>query len=194
MRIRACYPRRRRSARAIVAVMRALSIICILFAPALASAGEPPATPTTPATPPALAVPAGEHLVLTARARGAQIYTCAPDPKDATQLVWTLKAPEAQLVDEHNRPLGKHYAGPTWEANDGSKIVGEVVARAAQPGTIPWLLLRAKAQGNGVLAGVTSIQRLDTAGGAAPASGCDAAHRGAELRVPYSASYHFFSK
>ena len=47
--------------------------------------------------------------------------------------------------------------------------------------------------GAGVLAGVTSIQRLNTQGGKAPASGCDAAHVGRELRVRYSADYVFFA-
>jgi hypothetical protein len=141
-----------------------------------------------------LAAPRGERLLLRARAHGFQIYTCAPSPKQPAQLEWTLVAPEAQLVDEHDRPLGRHYAGPTWEANDGSKVVGEVVARAPRPGAIPWLLLRGKPSGAGVLAGVASIQRVDTVGGVAPASGCDGAHRGAGARVPYSAVYNFFGK
>jgi hypothetical protein len=159
----------------------------ILTVAAVAFAGESP-------VPPSLAVPAGEHLLVKARAKGVQIYTCAANAKNAAQLEWTLKAPEAQLIDDKGKPLGKHYAGPTWEANDGSKVVGEVVAKVAQAGTIPWVLLRGKAQGSGVLGAVTSVQRLDTVGGAAPASGCDEAHRGAEVRVPYSASYVFFGK
>jgi hypothetical protein len=47
--------------------------------------------------------------------------------------------------------------------------------------------------GAGVLAGVTSIQRLNTQGGKPPSSGCDAAHVGRELRVRYSADYVFFA-
>jgi hypothetical protein len=144
--------------------------------------------------PAALAVPSGEHQLLKAKAKGVQIYTCAANPKNATLLEWILKAPEAQLIDDKGKPLGKHYAGPTWEATDGSKVVGEVVAKVAQPGTIPWLLLRGKATGSGLLGAVTSVLRLDTDGGAAPANGCDEAHRGAEQRVPYSASYVFFGK
>jgi hypothetical protein len=159
----------------------------VLTIAVMAFAGERP-------VPPSLAVPAGEHLLVRARARGVQIYICAANPKNATQLEWTLKAPEAQLVDDKGKPLGKHYAGPTWEANDGSKVMGEVVAKVAQAATIPWVLLRGKAQGSGVFGGVTTIQRLDTDGGAAPAGGCDEAHRGAEQRVPYSASYLFFGK
>jgi hypothetical protein len=168
--------------------MRALTAFLVCSVAAVVFADEPHAVPA------ALAVPAGEHLILKARARGVQIYTCADTPTSGPPVAWTLKAPDAQLFDDKDKPLGKHYAGPTWEANDGSKVVGEVVAKAPQPGTIPWLLLRGKAQGKGILAGVTSIQRLDTVGGAAPTSGCDATHRGAEQRVPYSASYVFFGK
>lgn len=143
--------------------------------------------------PPSLAVPAGEHLLFKARARGVQIYVCA-DPNSGGAPEWTLKAPEAQLSDDKGKPIGKHYVGPTWEADDGSKVVGEVVAKVPEPGTIPWLLLRGKASGKGRFAAVTSIQRLDTTGGAAPAGGCDRGKLGAETRVPYGASYAFFGK
>jgi hypothetical protein len=90
-----------------------------------------------------------------------------------------------------------HYAGPTWQANDGSKVVGEVVAHvaAADNSAIPWLLLRAKAHdGSGVLAGVEFIQRLHTVGGKAPLSGCDAGYAGTRVRVDYSADYNFYSE
>ncbi len=40
---------------------------------------------------------------------------------------------------------------------------------------------------------VSYIQRLDTVGGLAPSSGCDAAHVGAIARVDYKATY-FFSR
>ncbi len=159
-----------------------------LAAASLASAGEPPKPP------PAIAAPAGERLLLRARALGVQIYTCAPSARDAAKLEWTLVAPEAQLRDERDRPIGKHYAGPTWEANDGSKVVGQVIARAPMAGTIPWLLLRGTPSGKGVLGAVSSIQRVDTSGGAAPSDGCDDKHRGASARVPYTAIYKFFGK
>ena len=59
--------------------------------------------------------------------------------------------------------------------------------------SIPWLLVTAASHsGEGVLARVTSIQRINTKGGKALASGCDAAHAGQEERAPYSADYVFF--
>ena len=61
------------------------------------------------------------------------------------------------------------------------------------PTAIPWLLLSAVSTGGpGKLADVTSIQRLNTSGGVAPATGCDAGHVGTNARVPYSADYLFY--
>ncbi|HEX4353270.1 MAG TPA: DUF3455 domain-containing protein, partial [Polyangiales bacterium] len=54
------------------------------------------------------------------------------------------------------------------------------------------LLEAASHAGHGVMADVTYVQRLDTKGGLAPASGCDAAHLGASARVNYSAVYAFY--
>ena len=60
--------------------------------------------------------------------------------------------------------------------------------------SIPWLLVNIVThEGSGVLSRATTIQRLNTKGGKAPASGCDAAHVGQEVRAPYSADYLFFA-
>jgi hypothetical protein len=136
---------------------------------------------------------ANEELLLQVHAKGDQIYTCKGD---GAQFTWVLKAPEAQLTDKSGKPFGKHFAGPSWEANDGSQITGKVVANAPSPNadSIPWLLVTvASHSGEGVLARVTSIQRVNTKGGKARASGCDAAHAGQEERAPYSADYVFFA-
>jgi hypothetical protein len=137
--------------------------------------------------------PGNEQLLLQVHAQGDQIYSCKTD---GAQFVWTLKAPEAQLVDKSGKPFGKHFAGPSWEANDGSRVTGKAVVNAPSPDgdSIPWLLVAvANHSGEGVLAHVTSIQRTNTKGGKAPASGCDAAHAGQEARAPYSADYVFFA-
>jgi hypothetical protein len=77
-------------------------------------------------------------------ATGVQIYTCTRNPAGATG--WILKGPDAQLFDPQNRPVGKHYAGPTWEGLDGGKLVGEVKTSMPAPvdKAVPWLLLNAK--------------------------------------------------
>jgi uncharacterized protein (DUF2147 family) len=150
----------------------------------------------TSAVPAPLQVPAGEVLAIPARGVGVQIYECAAAQDDPARATWTLKAPEAEIQDESGLTLGKHYGGPTWEGTDGSKVVGEVVAKVDGPdaAAVPWLLLHAKStSGTGMFAHVTSIQRLHSVGGKAPATGCDAKQLGKELRVPYTADYRFFT-
>lgn len=143
--------------------------------------------------PPQLQPPTNEHLLLQVHAKGDQVYTCK---EDVTQFSWILKAPDAQLFDKDGKPFGKHFAGPSWEANDGSRVTGKAVANASSPDadSIPWLLVNIVGhEGSGVLSRATTIQRINTKGGKAPASGCDTAHAGQELRVPYSADYLFYA-
>jgi len=149
-----------------------------------------------PKVPPALAVPSAFEVQVSLTATGVQIYRCQPSPQAASQFTWTLVAPEATLFDRSGKVAGHHYAGPTWEANDGSKVVGTVAARFPSPdGTsIPWLLLSAKVTTPGeTFEHVGYVQRLDTKGGAAPAAGCSADAANAEVRVPYSALYYFYA-
>jgi hypothetical protein len=143
--------------------------------------------------PPQLQPPANEKLLLQVHAKGDQVYTCKGD---AGQFAWALKAPDAQLFDKDGKPFGKHFAGPSWEASDGSRVTGKAVANAPSPDAdaIPWLLVNIVShEGSGVLSSATTIQRLNTKGGKAPASGCDAANAGKELRVQYSADYLFYA-
>jgi len=146
-----------------------------------------------PDVPAALRPPAGQSLYLEAVATGVQIYECSQKPDSSYE--WTFKAPEASLADRSGHALGKHYAGPTWESNDGSTVVGEVKAKdpGPSPSAIPWLLLAAKAStGSGTLAATKSIQRLATAGGLAPAEPCAGANLNQVVRVPYTATYYFY--
>lgn len=136
-----------------------------------------------------------QAVFLEARAVGAQLYECVAKVGAPASFEWAFRAPEATLQDRSGQVIGRHYAGPTWEANDGSRVVGEVLARDAGPdaSAIPWLLLRAKSTaGSGVLQSTQSIQRIRTVGGIAPAEPCDAASVHRALRVPYSATYRFF--
>ncbi len=90
-----------------------------------------------------------------------------------------------------------HFGGPTWEALDGSSVVGDAAKaqhfKAPDPDGVDWLLLPAKSNaGNGLFSQVTYIQRLFTDGGQAPAGGCDQAHEQSEVLVEYSAQYFFY--
>ncbi|AIY39366.1 hypothetical protein LT85_0206 [Collimonas arenae] len=156
---------------------------------------------TTPAIAPItvpdnLNVAPGQTLSLEAKATGVQIYQCGEAKTDAGKFVWNFVAPQADLFDQDGKKIGKHYAGPTWESTDGSKVVGAVQAQSKSPDAndIAWLLLSAKStSGIGVFGMTKSIQRLQTLGGAAPSDGCDQAHLGQETRVPYQAIYRFYS-
>jgi hypothetical protein len=140
--------------------------------------------------PDAIAAP-GEILVTTIHAEGAQIYECKAD--SAGKTVWQFREPVATLLID-GETVGRHYAGPSWELVDGSKVVGKVagLAPGATAKDIPLLKLDATSQGGaGKLAGITTIQRLNTKGGTAEGP-CDAA--GTFMSVPYSADYTFFKK
>jgi len=162
-----------------------LALVC--FAPFIPSVCLAQQIPTQ------IQPPSDTQLLLQVHAKGDQIYTCKGD---SGQFSWILKAPDAQLFDKGGKSFGKHFAGPSWEAADGSRVIGKTAANAPSPDTdsIPWLLLNVVSrEGSGILSRSSAIQRLNTKGGKAPASGCDAAHAGQELRVPYSADYLFFA-
>ncbi len=146
-----------------------------------------------PAGVPAALAPAADQTIKGSyNAVGVQVYMCnglAAGP------AWTFVAPQANLMKDDGRFAATHFIGPTWQGNDGSSVVGSKVAGAiVDPTAIPWLLLTATshAPDDGFFDDVTSIQRLATVGGNAPASGCDASHLGAIAQVPYSAEYVFY--
>jgi len=156
-------------------------------------AGAEPA-PTAKPVPEALRAPADQVLAFELRATGVQIYECRARKEDPAQFEWIFKAPEADLFDVSGQRVAKHYGGPTWESSDGSRVVGEVKAKdtSRSSGSIPWLLLGVKStSGQGLFRPVRSIQRLNTLGGAAPATASQA-QAGQEVRVPYSATYAFY--
>lgn len=162
---------------------------------ALLTACAGPQVTRAPAVPESLQPPASETLALETHANGAQIYQCKPGKDDPARFEWAFKAPEAELFDTSGKHVGKHYGGPSWELQDGSKVVGEVRAKADAPDAqaIPWLLLHAKeTSGAGTFSRTLSIQRVATVGGKAPSAGCDQARQGEEVRVPYQATYYFY--
>jgi Protein of unknown function (DUF3455) len=157
-------------------------------------ASEPASKLAAPAVPDSLRPPDGEVLVAKVLAKGTQNYECRTT--DNTTYAWKLVGPDADLSDETGKSVGHHYVGPTWESTDGSKVVGEVKAKADAPDGqgIPWLLLKATStSGTGVFSKVTSIQRVDTTAGLAPSTGCDAQHVGARQNIAYRGTYYFYS-
>lgn len=138
--------------------------------------------------PAALSAGPNAELVLSVHAEGSQVYTCAPDKNE-----WVLKAPDAALFDEKGAQIGKHYAGPSWELNDGSLVTGELAAKDPGPdaNAIAWLLLKVKTNnGKGLLAKASFVQRIETVGGLAPKGACK---QGDEVKAPYTATYRFLA-
>jgi hypothetical protein len=131
-------------------------------------------------------------------AKGVQIYQCRAKADQSGVAEWVFTGPEAELLDARGQRVGKHYGGPSWEAADGSKLLGSVKAKADAPedGAIPWLLLGTRSAGPaGAFSSVTSIQRVNTVGGVAPpAASCTAASVGKTERVGYTADYRLWVK
>jgi hypothetical protein len=153
------------------------------------------ANPATTSVPKNLEPAPDEMPAMVVSAKGVQIYECRVKAGSG-EVDWVFVAPEADLYDVRGRSVGRHGAGPFWELADGSAVRASVKERAEAPiaGAIPWLLLAAtKPYGvHGRLTNVTSIQRLNTTGGIAPASGCDRTTVGSPARVAYTADYVFF--
>jgi hypothetical protein len=166
-----------------------------LCAVALAAcASHKPVAPTD--VPAKLKVADGQVLTAALHGTGVQIYECRASAQDPKRFGWVYQAPAADLSDRSGKDVGRHYAGPTWEGYDGSKVVGDVVMRdnGPNPGAIQWLLLRAKSNsGKGIFGKTQFIQRLHTIGGVTPTASCDADHAGQRTRVAYSADYYFYS-
>ena len=165
-----------------------------LFVLAISAAQAAGAQTMPMVMPDTLKVPRQNVLLLKTFAVGAQVYVCKARTDDPNMFEWTFKAPEAELRNDVGETVGRHYAGPTWEGNDGSKVVGEVAQRvdAHNPHDIPWLLLKAKShEGSGAFSTISYVQRLDTDGGIAPQDGCTQSTVNTERRVDYRATYTF---
>jgi hypothetical protein len=170
------------------------TLLATALAVAATAAVVASAAPPSPDIPAALEPAAREALADTLSAKGVQIYECRAESTSGP--AWKFIAPEADLFDTDGEQIGLHGAGPFWQAVDGSRIVGQVKARTEAPtrGALPWLLLITQSTGAaGRFSTVTSIQRIDTVGGLAPAEPCTAELIGVRTRTPYTAIYRLFS-
>ncbi|HEY1940678.1 MAG TPA: DUF3455 domain-containing protein [Roseiarcus sp.] len=163
-----------------MATMKTLATMALLAMTTEASAAE---------LPPAIAAQ-GETVVLHVHAVGAQLYDCKADANG--RLVWHFREPIASLFED-GRTVGRHYAGPSWEVG-GSVITGKVAAQApgAGPKDVAWLKLDvADHRGEGPLKDVTTVQRINTAGGKEDG----ACERAGDIHAePYAADYVFLKK
>jgi hypothetical protein len=149
------------------------------------------AGPPSPDVPPEIQVPAGNKVFLVGHAVGVQIYSC-------NGVAWGFVAPRANLYNDHGKLIITHFAGPTWQAKDGSRVVGLAEkAITVDPTAIPWVRLSAASTAAGPdgdrLVATTYIQRIATTGGLPPpAADCNPTTAGTVAEVPYTADYYFW--
>jgi hypothetical protein len=167
-----------------------------------------------PPVPDGLGVDAGNTVFLVGHARGTQNYICLPS---GTGFKYTLFTPQATLF-KRDKQIITHYFSPnpdeagtpiraSWQARDTSIVWAKVVdggsstdSRFVAKDAVAWLkLIRVGSQegpaGGDTLTDVTFVQRLNTAGGLAPATGCaSSADVGRQAFIPYTADYFFYRK
>ena len=166
----------------------------LLAAVAVAS-GAAAAQAAEPGIPTDIQVPAGHKVFLEAYAEGVQIYECVAI---GDGYGWGPATPRADLFGRNGKLLGTHYAGPTWEARDGSKVVARRdTGVTVDPTAIPWLRLSTVSVSTGSdgdrLTKTRFIQRIETTGGLPPAAAdCTAASAGTKTEIGYTATYRFW--
>lgn len=166
---------------------------------------------TPPAVPANLQAPAGNTAFIEGHAAGTQNYICLPS---GASFAWTFFGPQATLLNDDDEQIITHFLSPnpaesgkprpTWQhSRDTSAVWGNAIANSSDPtfvasGAIPWLLLQVVGDQGGPTSGdsltkTTFIQRLNTAGGVAPSTGCtQSTDVGTKALVPYSADYFFY--
>jgi hypothetical protein len=124
-------------------------------------------------------------------AHGAQVFRC--EAQGDGHYAWAFRQPDAELRDTLGQPAGRHGASFSFEANDGSRLIGRVVEHDAGPqaSTLPWLLIATDSFGDGIFTGVDYVQRVNTVGGLPPPS-CSAAQDQQVLRVDFNADFVFY--
>jgi Protein of unknown function (DUF3455) len=152
------------------------------------------------------------EVVFVGHAVGTQNYVCLPS---GASVAWSLFTPQATLFRNQGQPLTTHFFSPNPE-EDGlvvraawqhSRDISTVWAGLGEsssdpdfvaPGAIAWLKLETKGVQEGPTGGdqltdITFVQRLNTVGGLAPATGCSrAADIGSRAFIPYRADYFFY--
>jgi hypothetical protein len=190
--------------------MRRSAVLAVAFFATLPG-GAAAERVTPPSTPGNLQVAEGNKAFLAGHAVGTQNYICLPL---GSGFGWSLFGPQATLFEDNDRQVITHFLSPnpdendtpraTWQhSKDTSAVWAMAIASSTDasfvaPGAIPWLLLRVVGgepgrDGGEKLSDTTYIHRLNTGGGAAPATGCaEATEVGSRVFVPYTADYYFY--
>jgi len=197
----------------------ALAAACALSVPAPARANQI----TPPPMPSKLQVQAGNKPFLEGHGVGTQNYVCRPSGSGVAYVLVTPQATlfddDDKEVTTHffspnpfepNATPGVIAPGGTIRATwQHSPDTSSVWAKADQsstdpafvaPGAVAWLLLERVGSEDGPTGGdtltpTTFIQRVNTAGGVAPSTGCNSPEDvGNEAFMPYTADYIFYRK
>jgi hypothetical protein len=178
---------------------------------------------TPPDVPTEIQVEEGNKAFLQGLGVGTQNYICLPCPNPTTPatqcpddsgFAWLLFTPEATLFKDNDKQLTTHFFSPNpdetgrtraaWQhSKDSSTVWGGTATPSFDPDfvaedAIPWLRLPVAGvlegpTGGDTLTKTTFIQRVNTAGGLAPADGCtQISDVGAKAFVPYTADYIFY--
>jgi hypothetical protein len=164
-----------------------------------------------PRVPADLKVDPAYKAFLEGHATGSQNYICLPS---GTSFAWTLFTPQATLFEDNENQIITHFlsanpleggvARATWLHSKDSSAVWAVATDIytlpdfVAPGAIPWLKLHAVGAQDGPNGGdkltpAVFIQRINTAGGLAPTTGCaQVTDVGRKALVPYAADYVFY--
>jgi hypothetical protein len=205
-----------RTAGIVLAGVAALAFMLPAAVPAYADAITPPPVPGN------IQVPAGNKLFLVGYAVGTQNYICVPSgtgvrfalftpqatlfDEQGEQLITHYFSPNPSEVNTDPKVLGDRAIRAAWQdSRDSSTVWGRVNPGNSstdpsfvEPGAIPWLLVTIVGHQDGPtggdrLSGTTFIQRLNTHGGLAPATGCTTlADLGNMVFVPYTTDYYFY--
>jgi hypothetical protein len=207
----------RRSLSTASATALAVTLTVSLSQSALADEVQPPDVPTD------IQVPAGNVAFLKGIATGTQNYACTPDGAGFAWILFTPEATlfnnaDKQRITHFNSPnpeedntdprvVAEGTIRATWQARDTSSVWARVFPLSkpsfdpafVRPNSIAWLLLEKRGvqegpTGGDLLTRTTFIQRVNTSGGLAPATGCSqASDVGKKAFIPYTADYFFFT-
>lgn len=145
--------------------------------------------------PASLRVPAGQFVKYRYAASGDVTYQCLPASDRPGQFAWVQMLANATLNTRSGRSVGRYYGGPTWEANDGSQVVGSVVASvdSTTSGLPQQLIQTVASEGKASFSGISYIQLLNTQGGGSPSATCDYSARTQRQQVGFQADFVFYS-
>src|SRR5437762_1324735 len=177
---------------------------------------------TPPPVPDLLKVDDGNEVFLVGHGVGTQNYVCVPSATTVSGFAFSLFTPEATLFNDEGKQLITHFFSPnsdpsvkppeagtirvTWEdSRDSSRVWAMLLQQSTdekfvRKDAVAWLKLQtvgvdAGPTGGSRLTKTTFIQRLNTAGGLAPATGCSTFEDlGRKVFVPYSADYFFYKQ